>query len=192
MPELIAPLTRVHRSFLEAMAEFRSEGRGGTDDNTMVGSEIRTYSDRWDTPEAFAQYVTELRADAEEDSPRPVGYVPGTTLWYVDGDHYLGRLAIRHRLTPKLLEWSGHIGYDVRPTARRRGHATAMLLAALPIAYRLGIDPVLITCDEDNVASEKVIRRGGGVYEDTRKGKKRFWAPTRPSIHDQHATTSTS
>lgn len=182
MPELIAPLTRVHRSFLDAMAEFQAEGRGRTDDNTMVGSEIRSYADRWAAPEAFERYVTELWAGAEEDSPRPVGYVPGTTLWYVDGDQYLGRLAIRHRLTPKLLEWGGHIGYDVRPSARRRGHATAMLLAALPLAYELGIDPVLITCDEDNVASEKVIRSGGGVYEDTRQGKLRFWAPTRRAI----------
>ncbi|MFC7625532.1 GNAT family N-acetyltransferase [Microlunatus sp. GCM10028923] len=180
MPELIAPVTRVHRSFVEAMNEFQAEGRGDSGDNSMVGSDIRSNADRWHAPEAFAEYVIKVRADAEEDSPRPAGYVPGTTLWYVDGDQYLGRLAIRHRLNANLLEWGGHIGYDVRPTARRRGHATAMLLAALPIAYELGLDPVLITCDEDNVASEKVIRKGGGVYEDTRRGKKRFWAPTRP------------
>jgi predicted acetyltransferase len=59
--------------------------------------------------------------------------VPCTTLWWVDGPAHLGRIAIRHRLTPWLREVAGHIGYDVRPSARRRGHATAMLAAALPV-----------------------------------------------------------
>jgi predicted acetyltransferase len=94
------------------------------------------------------------------------------------GTEYFGRLAIRHRLTPLLLEAGGHIGYDVRPSARRQGHATAMLRAALPIAHSLGIDPALITCDDDNVASRRVIEVNGGVYEDQRGVKLRFWVPT--------------
>ena len=178
MPELIRPLERVHRSFVAAMGEFQAEGRGAKDDHSMVGSEIRGHGGRWSDPAAFAEFVAELLADAEEDSPRPVGYVPGTTLWYVDGDEYLGRLAIRHRLTPNLLEVGGHIGYDVRLSARRRGHATAMLKAALPIAYDLGIDSALVTCDEDNIASAKVILHNGGIYQDSRSGKRRYWVPT--------------
>ncbi len=104
--------------------------------------------------------------------------MPGTSLWWADGDEYLGRLTIRHRLTPSLLELGGHIGYDIRPSAGRRGHATAMLAAALPVARGMGLDPVLITCDEDNVGSRKVIEANGGVLEDARRGKLRFWVPT--------------
>ncbi len=178
MPELIRPHERVHRSFVAAMEEFQAEGRGAADDRSMVGSEIRGHSGRWAEPAAFAAFVTGLRADAEEETPRPVGFVPGTTLWYVEGDEYLGRLAIRHRLTPNLLEVGGHIGYDVRPSARRRGHATAMLKAALPLAYELGIESALVTCDEDNLASAKVILNNGGVYEDSRSGKRRYWVAT--------------
>lgn len=178
MPELVRPTTKVRESFLAAMAEFRAEGRGGADDDTMIGSEHRAYGATWDTPEGFAAYVSALRADAEEDTPRPEWRVPCTTLWWVEGADYLGRLAIRHRLTEHLLEVGGHIGYDVRPTARRRGHATAMLRAALPIAARLGIEKALVTCDTDNVASRKVIESAGGVFEDERSGKLRFWVPT--------------
>jgi len=144
----------------------------------MIGAEIRKHSASWDSPAGFARYVAELRAQALEETPRPVGYVPSTTLWWVDGDEYLGRIAIRHRLTPHLLELGGHIGYDVRPSARRRGHATAMLAAALPVARNLGIDQVLVTCDEDNGASRKVIEHNGGKLEDVRSGKLRFWVPT--------------
>jgi predicted acetyltransferase len=99
-------------------------------------------------------------------------------MWWVHDEEYLGRIAGRHRLAPHLREVGGHFGYDVRPSARRRGHATAMLRAALPIARRLGIEPALVTCDVDNIASRKVIERNGGVLEDQRGDKLRFWVPT--------------
>ncbi|HTW19786.1 MAG TPA: GNAT family N-acetyltransferase [Mycobacteriales bacterium] len=178
MPELALPTTAVKDSFLAAMAEFRAEGRGGADDDSMIASELRRYSSSWASDEGFASYVDELRAQAYEETPRPEGYVPSTTWWYVDGEDYLGRLALRHRLTPHLLEVGGHIGYDVRPTARRRGHATAMLKSALPHANAMGIESALLTCDSGNVGSRKVIEAAGGVLEDERSGKLRFWVPT--------------
>jgi predicted acetyltransferase len=178
MPLLLPPTTDVHASFLTAMKEFAAEGRGEADDNSMLGREIRQNNARWGDPVEFASYVRRLRADALEESPRPEGHVPGTTLWWVDDREYLGRLTIRHRLTAHLLEVGGHIGYDIRPSARRRGHASAMLAAALPVARGLGIDRALLTCDEDNVASRKVIEANGGVFEDTRKGKLRYWVRT--------------
>jgi predicted acetyltransferase len=178
MPELVRPTTTVHRSFLAAMAEFQAEGRGGPDDHTMVGGEIRGHAPGWAAFGNFERYVRELRAEALEETPRPPLFVPSTTLWWVDGSEYLGRLAIRHRLTPVLLEEGGHIGYDVRPSARRLGHATAMLRAALPIARELGITLALITCDTDNEASRRVIETNGGVLEDERNGKQRYWART--------------
>src|SRR5665647_3411714 len=106
------------------------------------------------------------------------GKVPETLLWWVDGDEYLGRLSIRHQLTDALREFGGHIGYMVRPSARGQGHARALLAAALPIARDLGIDPALLTCDADNVGSRRVIESNGGVLEDQREDKLRFWVPT--------------
>lgn len=178
MAELSPPTVRVRRSFLAAMAEFRGEGRGDAADETMIGSEIREFGHSWSSPEGFTSYVRWLRAQALEDSPRPEGYVPSTTLWWVNGEDYLGRIAIRHRLTARLREVGGHIGYDVRSSARRRGCATAMLRAALPVARTLGIESALVTCDVDNVASRKVIECNGGVLEDQRGDKLRFWVPT--------------
>ena len=44
-------------------------------------------------------------------------------------------------------------------------------------AAKLGIDPVLVTCDDDNTGSMKVIEANGGVFEDQRGVKLRYWIP---------------
>ncbi len=178
MPELIPPADGLRRSFAEAMAEFRAEGRGGADDATVIGGYLRTREADWADDESFQAFAESIRAEALESTPRPEGFVPATELWWVDGDVLLGRIAVRHRLTPRLLEIGGNIGYDVRPSARRRGHATEMLRQALGVARGLGVQRALITCDFDNVGSRMVIERNGGVYDDQRGRKLRFWAST--------------
>ena len=174
MPELVLPTVAVHRSFLAAMDEFVAEGAR----DSQTAAWIEHNAPGWQDHEVFAEFVAEVIADAEEDRPRIARFVPCTTLWWIDGDDYLGRLAIRHRLNDFLFEVGGHIGYDVRPSARRRGHASAMLRAALPWAHALGVDPALVTCDDDNVGSVRVIEAAGGELEDVRGKKRRYWIPT--------------
>jgi len=41
-----------------------------------------------------------------------------------------------------------------------------------------GINPVLVTCNVDNDASRRTVERNGGVYEDTRVGRLRYWIRT--------------
>lgn len=171
MPRLREPAVDIHSSFVEAMTEFCAEGRGGADDDTMIGHEIR--GGGWRTAEGFAGFVARLRADSV--APRQPGWVACTTWWWCEGSAYLGRIALRHALTERLRVVGGHIGYDVRPTARRQGHATAMLAAVLPHARRMDIDAVLLTCDNDNVASRRVIEANGGVLEDEFEGALRYW-----------------
>lgn len=174
MPELVLPTVSVRESFLEAMEEFVAEGA----ENSQTAAWIEYNAPGWQDPEVFATFCEAVRADALEETPRPQAHVPCTTLWWVDGDDYLGRIAIRHRLTDVLLEVGGHIGYDVRPTRRREGHATEMLRQSLPWARDLGIGPALVTCDDDNVGSIRVIENAGGALEDVRGIKRRYWVPT--------------
>jgi predicted acetyltransferase len=168
MPQLVAPTEDVRMSYLAAVAGFQAEGR-----HTEV--DVEALRDQT----AFHRYVAGLVADAQPDTPRPDGYVPSTVLWWIDGVEFLGRLSIRHRLTDALTRIGGHIGYEVAPSVRRRGHATAMLAAALPVAARLGIDPALVTCDAGNVASRLVIERNGGRPIEPYGDTLRFWVPTR-------------
>ena len=74
----------------------------------------------------------------------------------------------------------GHIGYGVRPSARRRGLASWALGEMLGEARAaLGVDRVLVPCLADNIASARTIERNGGVLEgirDTEHGPvKRYW-----------------
>lgn len=178
MPELIAPDVRVYRSFVAAMDEYRAEGRGSSDDRSAISRYLRDHRADLASEAAFARFVAAIRADRLEATPRPEGFVPSTELWWVEGDQFLGRIGIRHRLTPALLEIGGHIGYDIRPSARRLGHATEMLRLGLAVAHGLGIDPALVTCDVDNTGSRTVIERNGGAFEDQRGNKLRYWVPT--------------
>jgi predicted acetyltransferase len=175
VPKLILPTTRLAESFAAAIREFIAEGRGGPGDRTLLGRLIQELGAPGEPGPWTARVVEHERRLTTH--PRD-GFVPCTTYWWVDGDDYLGRINLRHRLNERLREIGGHIGYDIRPSARRRGHATAMLAAALPRAAALGIDKALLTCDADNLASRKVIERNGGVLEDERDGKLRFWVPT--------------
>ncbi|MFF4286544.1 GNAT family N-acetyltransferase [Streptomyces sp. NPDC001633] len=170
---LVVPSVAFHDSFLAAMDEFRADGAEHAP-RSGLARELRTWRTRWPTPEGFAGYVAAVGGTAYDE--RADGRVPVSTRWWVVDGSYLGRVTFRHRLTPSLRTWGGHIGYAVRPGARRQGHATAMLRAALPIARdELGIDPVLVTCDADNLGSRKVIEACGGIFEDQRDEKLRYW-----------------
>lgn len=63
------------------------------------------------------------------------------------------------------MQKGGHIGYEVRPSERRKGYATEMLRLALKKCVDLGITKVLITCDKSNLGSAKTIQNQGGVLE---------------------------
>lgn len=69
----------------------------------------------------------------------------------------------------------GHIGYGIRPSERGKGYGKQQLALALLEAKKLALSPVLITCDMDNAASRAVILANGGVLEDVRAGKERYW-----------------
>lgn len=63
----------------------------------------------------------------------------------------------------------------MRPSRRREGHARRALALAVAEAGRIGIDPVLVTCDDGNLTSRRAIEGNGGRYEDSRQGKQRYW-----------------
>ena len=97
------------------------------------------------------------------------GWVPGETFFGVresDG-RIVGMVNLRYALSDFLLRVGGHVGYSVRPDERRKHYASDMLRQALAILNKKGIERVLVTCNEDNIASAGVIQKNGGVYENS-------------------------
>jgi predicted acetyltransferase len=95
------------------------------------------------------------------------GRVPQSTFWLVrGGQRILGCSRLRHTLNAFLEEQGGHIGYDVRPSERRRGYGTLLLYLTLEKALDLGLKRVLVTADSANVASWRIIEKNGGVLHD--------------------------
>lgn len=111
----------------------------------------------------------------------PEPWVSATFLLAFVGDELVGRTSIRHRLNDFLLAAGGHIGYAVRPAFRRRGFATEILTQSLIVARAHDVGRVLVTCDDDNDASARVITRCGGVLENIVENpeggprKRRYW-----------------
>ncbi|HRD61898.1 MAG TPA: GNAT family N-acetyltransferase, partial [Nocardioides sp.] len=138
------------------------------------------------TAEGCAAFVAMVLAYGDPATELPADRVHCDYYWITDGqgqpggEEVVGFLALRHRLTAWLLEEGGHIGYAVRPSRRGQGHASRALALAVRRAAELGLDRVLLTCDEPNIASARTIESNGGVYEDTRNGKRRYWIATAP------------
>jgi len=193
---LVPPTSAGHAAFIDCLADF-----AGAREDELAGAGIAPGGDLPVGDGAFIDYVTERLAEEDPDTELEDDRVHCSSRWIVsggtaaageehepgggelrEGDRILGFLAIRHRLNRYLLELGGHIGYSVRPSARGRGIATAALHHALVEARELGISQVLVTCDEDNTASCRVIEKAGGRFEDQRGNKRRYWfdGPPRP------------
>ncbi|KHF17009.1 GNAT family N-acetyltransferase [Vibrio parahaemolyticus] len=120
----------------------------------------------------FSNYVTRLSEESQGINLR-VGYVPCDHFWLVSAQkEIVGAVRVRHNIDNDCLsQEAGHIGYDISPSFRGLGYGKLMLSLALPKAKALGISKALITADEDNMASRKVIEANDGKLESIVFGK---------------------
>ncbi len=167
-------LTRPTIEYASQIVEYRKEFLDAGDSMDGTGA-LR----RIENPEEY------IKVCAEHEDPQKVPFhlVPATQFLFVrkSDNRLVGMIQVRHRFNDYLEKYAGHIGYSVRPSERRKGYAREMLRMVLPFCREIGIDKVLITCDDDNVGSEKTILANGGVYESTvhepneDMDLKRFW-----------------
>ncbi len=168
--QLVAPTQKCRESFLAALREFQEEGL-----SWWFGGGLET------AEHDFAAFVASKLADS---SRRGDGLVPKTHFWALMEEQFVGRISIHHELSDALRVEGGHIGYDTVPSFRGRGVATEMLRQALPLARALGLTEVLLTCDDANAASIRVIEKNGGLLRETKvvrenlPPKRHYWIRT--------------
>ena len=165
-------LVKPNLSYADEIIKYKEE--------SLAESPIINGSAGLDRFSSIEIWFEELKKRSCEDTV-PKGLVPSSTYLAVrEKDNYIvGMIDIRHYLNEYLTQVGGHIGYGVRKTERNKGYAKQMLKLALEKCKELKIKKVLITCDEDNIASEKVILSVNAKLEDIRnvdgENKKRFW-----------------
>jgi predicted acetyltransferase len=152
MPELflISPDVAYKDSFLAGLREFRA-----------AGSHLN-----WSYDAIAADFDHYVRSLHQKEVHPAEGRVPESYFWLIVDSEYTGRVSVRHRLNDDLRKFGGHMGYEIRPSFQRRGYGKLIGRLGLEKARLLGLQRILVTCDDDNSASVKIIESLGGVLED--------------------------
>jgi predicted acetyltransferase len=139
------------------------------------------YTFIWKPGMSHQEHLQKLKNQKQSETIPP-GRVPGTMLYAFVNEKIVGRVSIRHELNDFLFKRGGHIGYSVSPFERKKGYATEMLkLTLVYCRTNLGLKKVLITCDDDNIPSWKIIEKCGGKLENKTADEKdgtlfrRYW-----------------
>lgn len=152
----ILTLTTLQPDMREMLIDYAAEfSAAGEPRYTHITAEM--------TLEDYVELLRKQKANSRGED-LPPGRVAETVFFLVrDGRYLIGSSRLRHTLTPSLENEGGHIGYDIRPSQRGKGYATLLLSLVLDEARRLGLSGVLVTCDEVNTASARVIEKNGGI-----------------------------
>lgn len=168
--ELVLPTVKYKESYLEALKEFEND----TENN---GTNFQKPKEN----ESFEDFVNHFY-DEMKGINLPEGYVPATMFWLIDNGEFIGRVQIRHELTSELFKHGGNIGYYIRPSKRKLGYGKKILEMALVEAKKIGFEKVLLSCNDDNTGSAKIIEVNGGVLEnileptnEKEKKTRRYW-----------------
>lgn len=163
-PILVELSAELKDEFLEMAADHRAHGE-----------------DRYEHAlEDFDDYLAELER-YRTGRDLPPSHVSSSAYFLLVAGKLVGSGNLRHELNENLSVMGGHIGYAVRPSARRKGYGSLILALTLEKARARGLEKVFLTCDADNAASAKIIEKHGGrlvdqlIYEPTGKLISQYW-----------------
>ncbi|MFH1947452.1 MAG: GNAT family N-acetyltransferase [Candidatus Magasanikbacteria bacterium] len=154
--KLITPTLKYEKSWKEGLVEFED-------------------SELWDgfwnvlkKPTDLRDYIKKTN-DYSKGENLPDHWVTSNTYWLVDKGSFVGHVNVRHKLSEQLKKAGGHIGYAIRSSMRKQGYGFKILELALAKAKKINLKKVLITCEDSNTVSQKIIEKNGGQLENTLK-----------------------
>lgn len=165
--KLVLPSLKYKTEYLQALKETEAE----------TGE---THLNKPDPNQTFEEFV-QMWKDHSNGKNLRKGAVPATMYWLLDKGEVIGRVHIRRKLNDFLFNYGGYIGYYIKPSKRKMGYGTKILKLGLAKAKELNITKVLLTCDDGNIGSQKVIESCGGLLENkvqetkNKPLKRRYW-----------------
>jgi len=182
---LLKPQLAHHRAFIDGLSELQAHQheRYYVEENLDLA--------QLSNKKFFKQHLSDL-AEQELGINLAPNRVPQSIYWLMeeqtDGQLvWIGRVSIRHRLNDKLRKIGGHVGYVIRPSARRQGYGSRLLALTLEKIRqhqpKIDTKQALLTCDETNLGSKKIIEKNGGIFanslvqDDSPVRKLRYWVP---------------
>jgi predicted acetyltransferase len=99
-------------------------------------------------------------------APHPFHHVPTYhfAMIHAGTKTEMGRINLRTESTPHIELYAGHIGYAVHETFRGHRYASRSVKLLLPLARKLEIAPLWITCDPENIASRRSCEIAGAEF----------------------------
>lgn len=122
----------------------------------------------------FDEFLEMVHKDIESNSL----WVNSHLFFLTDTIQIFWAIQIRHHINhPNLIETWWHIWYGIAPWYRKQWYASQMLEYWLKEAKKLWLQQLLLTCDIDNIWSNKVIIKNNGVFERKTKDqiRNRYW-----------------
>ena len=154
--ELVRPSIEYKKQYEEMMNEWENFG------GRLNPGALRRYSHSQKRIVPYEEWLNWIDEDQRA----------GQELYFfINEQKILGAISIRPKKNASHMSTDGHIGYGIRPSERRKGYATIMLSMALLILKHYGINPVVISCDKDNVGSAKTILNNNGKLIEEVTGK---------------------
>lgn len=149
IPFLSKPLDIYKESYISSLEEFQKEG-------------LNLKYDKSDLANDFNKFIAEI--NKLETNPKVEnGRVKESTYWLIDNNEYIGRISIRHNLTPYLEKYDGNVGFEIRPSKRKRGYGKLILDLGIKEAEKLNLSKVFIMCKDKNISSIKIIEANKGI-----------------------------
>lgn len=149
IPFLSKPIDIYKDTYLEALDEFQKEGINLSYDKSELNKNFKK----------FVSKIIELELNPKLGAKE-------STYWLIDNNEFIGRISIRHTLTPYLQKYDGNIGFEIRPTKRKLGYGSIILGLGIDKIKSIGIDKIFVMCKDNNIASIKIIEKNGGILLD--------------------------
>jgi len=108
----------------------------------------------------------DLRLELVRFAPHKVHRVPTYHFRMVHAEtgEELGGINLRMGFCPHIERYAGHVGYAVHLQHRGHSYAARALRLLLPLASKLQINPLWITCDPENQASQRTLELVGAQF----------------------------